>query len=84
MHFEIYQQQQGLLSAGLGHSDYRWRLISDNGRIIADSGEGYRNKSDCLHGIELVKGTSAATLVRDSTQHNSLLAALYGISPNLK
>ena len=24
--------------------------------VIADSGEGYFNKQDCLHGIELVKG----------------------------
>jgi uncharacterized protein len=25
--------------------DYRWRLRSDNGEVIADSGEGYRRKS---------------------------------------
>lgn len=83
MHFEIYQQQQGLLAAGLGHADYRWRLVADNGRIIADSGEGYRNKTDCQHGINLVKGTSAATSVIDRSQPstNSLAAAL-GIYPN--
>jgi uncharacterized protein YegP (UPF0339 family) len=81
MHFEIYQQQ-GMLSVGLLHPDYRWRLRADNGRIIADSGEGYRNKTDCQHGIELVRGMSATTQVIDSTQTNGLLAAaLYGIAP---
>lgn len=44
MHFEIYEQKQGgLLSAATGGGDYRWRLVAHNGRIIADSGEGYRN-----------------------------------------
>lgn len=34
--------------------DYRWRYLK-NGRIIADSGEGYRNKADCLRGIEIMR-----------------------------
>ena len=34
---------------------WRWRLVASNGRTIADSGEGYFNKADCLHGIALVK-----------------------------
>ena len=37
-------------------SEYRWRMLADNGRIVADSGEGYKNKTDCLSGIELVFG----------------------------
>lgn len=28
--------------------EYRWRRLADNGNIIADSGEGYVNKRDCL------------------------------------
>jgi len=39
---------------------WRWRLVAQNGKTIADSGEGYWNKEDCLHGISLVKGSSAA------------------------
>lgn len=35
--------------------EWRWRIIAANGKIIGDSGEGYKNKSDCLHGIDLVK-----------------------------
>lgn len=34
---------------------WRWRLIAANNRTIADSGEGYYNKADAQHGIDLVK-----------------------------
>lgn len=34
---------------------YRWRLKASNGRIIADSGEGYVNRSDCEKAINLIK-----------------------------
>ncbi|MDT5270456.1 MAG: uncharacterized protein QOH49_2642 [Acidobacteriota bacterium] len=44
--FQVYEDAGG---------EWRWRLLAGNGRIIADSGEGYRDKQDCLHGIELVK-----------------------------
>lgn len=36
---------------------WRWRLVTANNRIIANSGEGYWNKSDCLDAIDLVKGS---------------------------
>lgn len=39
---------------------YYWRLIANNNRTIADSGEGYNTKEACLHGIALVKSSSAA------------------------
>jgi uncharacterized protein len=42
--------------------EYRWRLFSSNQRIIADSGEGYVQKSDCLHGIRLVQGSWSASV----------------------
>ncbi|MBH04290.1 MAG: hypothetical protein CMP08_09270 [Xanthomonadales bacterium] len=40
--------------------EYRWRLKAGNGEIIADSGEGYKNKSDCQHGIDLTKNSGDA------------------------
>ncbi len=43
---------------------YRWRLVANNNRIIANSGEAYHNKSDCLAAISLVKGSANAP-VRD-------------------
>jgi len=37
---------------------WRWQLVAGNGKIIADSGEAYWNKNDCLHGVSLVKGSA--------------------------
>ncbi|HYW12587.1 MAG TPA: DUF1508 domain-containing protein [Longimicrobium sp.] len=42
------------------NGEWRWRLKAENGEIIADSGEGYKNKPDCLAGIALVKGSKDA------------------------
>ena len=39
---------------------WRWRLKAANNKIIANSGEGYYNKSDSMHAINLVKGSSNA------------------------
>ena len=39
---------------------YRWRLYAANNRIIADSGEGYINRSDCVSAIDLVKASYSA------------------------
>ena len=51
MYYEVFKDRS---------NQWRWHLKAVNGRIIADSGEGYFNKSDCLYGIELVKGSSNA------------------------
>jgi len=34
---------------------WRWRLKSANHQIVATSGEGYVNKNDCVHAVDLVK-----------------------------
>lgn len=41
-------------------NQWRWRFVSTNGRIIADSAEGYVNKTDCLHGISIMKASGTA------------------------
>ncbi|MFZ1431212.1 MAG: DUF1508 domain-containing protein [Geminicoccaceae bacterium] len=41
-------------------NQWRWRLVSKNHKTIADSAESYWNKSDCLAGIDLVKGSYSA------------------------
>lgn len=51
--FQVYEDEGG---------EWRWRLVAGNGRIIAASGEGYRDKHDCLHGIELVKDSKEASV----------------------
>ncbi len=47
----IYQDASG---------EWRWQLRAANNRIIADSGEGYNDKQDCLHAITLVKDSKDA------------------------
>jgi uncharacterized protein YegP (UPF0339 family) len=39
---------------------WRWRLFAANNKIIADSGEGYFNKTDCRSAIDLMKSSSGA------------------------
>jgi len=36
-------------------NEWRWRLIHENGNIIADSGEGYASKQKAEQGIQSVK-----------------------------
>jgi uncharacterized protein YegP (UPF0339 family) len=56
--FELYKD----------HSDeFRWRLRADNGKIIATSGEGYKARGDCAHGIELVRQQAQAAKLDDQT-----------------
>ena len=42
-------------------------VVSPNGRKIADSGEGYGNKADCLAAIQLVKEGAPRAPVEDTT-----------------
>ena len=44
--FELYVDREG---------KHRWRLVHDNGNIIADGGEGYTSRQNCKKGIESVK-----------------------------
>jgi uncharacterized protein YegP (UPF0339 family) len=44
--FELYEDSAG---------EYRWRLVHDNGNIIADGGEGYASKQKARQGIDSVK-----------------------------
>jgi uncharacterized protein YegP (UPF0339 family) len=36
------------------NDEWRWRRRSANGKILADSGEGYVERRDCLRGVMLV------------------------------
>lgn len=59
-------------------SDWRWQLRADNGRIIADSGEGYRNAADCDHGIALVQGSRAIPV---RLGHRTALGSVVEVPP---
>ena len=49
--FHVYKDNTG---------EWRWRLKAANGRIIADSGEGYTDRGGCIHSIELVRSFNKA------------------------
>jgi len=55
MHYQMYKD---------GYGQWRWRLVAANNKIIADSGEGYHNEQDCLHGIRLVKSNQNAPVYK--------------------
>lgn len=41
---------------------WRWYLSANNGRKLANSGEGYHNKTDCLTAIHLVRGSGGSPI----------------------
>jgi uncharacterized protein len=49
MAYYIYKDAQGY---------WRWYLKAANGLKIANGGEGYQNRKDCLSAIDLVKATA--------------------------
>ena len=51
MFFNLYTDANG---------QWRWTLYAANNRKIANSGESYFNKADCLAAINLVKGSGPA------------------------
>ncbi|GGN22330.1 HVO_2922 family protein [Halarchaeum nitratireducens] len=54
--FEVYTDAAG---------QWRWRLVHDNGNVIADSGEGYASRQKATQGIESVKGNAPDAEVVD-------------------
>lgn len=46
--------------------EWRWIYYARNAEPIAKSSEGYRNRSDCEHSINLVKGSSTHTVYYDA------------------
>ncbi|RYG37857.1 DUF1508 domain-containing protein [bacterium] len=52
MKFHMYKDRNG---------QYRWRLVAGNGKTIADSGEGYVNRVDCVAAITHVMDTTRST-----------------------
>jgi uncharacterized protein YegP (UPF0339 family) len=54
--FEIYEDAK---------KEYRWRLKAANGQVIATSGQGYKAKADCRHGIELIQKEASQAKVEE-------------------
>lgn len=47
---------------------WRWRLVHDNGNIIADSGQGYASKRGALDGIRSVKANASDSSIEEHRQ----------------
>jgi hypothetical protein len=54
--FELYEDKAG---------EYRWRLVHDNGNIIADSGQGYASKQKAKQGLRSVKQNVPGAAIED-------------------
>lgn len=48
--------------------EWRWALLADNNRTIADSGEGYGRRDSCLDAISRVKRDALSASVYDATE----------------
>jgi len=55
-YFELYKDARG---------QWRWRLKASNGKVVADSGEGYVSKQSAQEGITLVKTYAPGAAVRE-------------------
>lgn len=54
--FEVYKDARG---------EYRWRLKSANGQVIATGGEGYTSKSGAENGIQAIKRDAPGASVNE-------------------
>lgn len=47
--------------------EFRWRILHRNGRIVADSAEGYVRRASCVRSVKnLAKALSGAKIVFDA------------------
>lgn len=51
---DIFKRKRyGIIEVYIDKSgEYRWRLKASNGRIVAESGEGYESSNDCEKGLK--------------------------------
>ncbi len=53
MNFEVYRTR---------NKQWRWKLRAPNGKLIANAGESYQRRIDCLKAIQLVRASDMATV----------------------
>ncbi|WP_144798352.1 HVO_2922 family protein [Halorubrum depositum] len=54
--FEMFRDAAG---------EWRWRLIHENGNVLADSGEGYSSRSKARQGLDSVRSNAAEAALDD-------------------
>lgn len=64
MYFILFKSTQ--------NNQWYWNLNADNNQKIAAGAEGYINKQDAIHGINLVKANAAASNIYDKSQEKWL------------
>lgn len=71
LRFETYQSKR--------NNEWRWRLYGKNGKIVADSGESYKNKAACLKAVRTIVAFAhqAVHEVKDKTGTLILREGMY-------
>ncbi len=59
MKYEIYKRRTWMRRS----TQWRWRLLAANNKIIAVGGESYNNYADCAAAVSLVQGSASARVV---------------------
>lgn len=54
--FKVYEDRRG---------EFRWRLLSSNGRTVADSGEGYGSRSAAREAAQRIKSNAGSAPIED-------------------
>ena len=55
--FEVYRDEEDA---------WRWRLVHQNGNILADSGQGYASKAGAKKGVRSVKNNAQGAPIRET------------------
>jgi len=53
------------------NQQWYWRMVADNGQVIAVGGEGYVNRSDAVHGLLLVRRHAATAVCHEQRADGS-------------
>lgn len=57
-HLQVYTEKRGLIRR---RTQYRWRIVARNGRILCHGGEGYNNLADLWHAVsEIIRALGTA------------------------
>ena len=57
--FKVYQDSRG---------EWRWKLLADNYKVIADSAEGYKEQRKCLAAIDKVIVAANGATIRFASE----------------
>lgn len=65
-HFQLFRDEIG---------EWRWRLrAAGNGKIIADSAEGYNTRASCVAGMKIVRDCAETAYIWDMAKEEYVTA----------